>query len=362
MPLTAVTPSDDKPILRYDGKTFDQWRTAWQTELSTEKRLEAVKALAAFGANGYGKEAAQAIAEVAGQYNWTLLGNDDAVDALKKACLSAFTGRDWRGSKLTHELPTEDAVPVLLSLAASENVQSRLFATWALGYTQLRAPDDARIPEALLKLSSDSDPTIRAYAVGYLDGSPEAQDRIRRSLGDADAKVQTAAVQKLIVRPNPRGGGMMGRDRTRYLPELFPLLFAEDESLRRAVRVALKNAERSVIREIVGQLNDVLNDESRRTDHLEAIRALIVLGKQSKPAADTLKTFLSSEDDETRVAAAAALKTILSQDDYDAALADKLGEELGLTIDPKNGAAIQEDGMYHEFERQVLEEMNSHLY
>jgi thiol-disulfide isomerase/thioredoxin len=33
-----------KTELRYNGKTFDEWRTAWQTELSTEQRLESVRA------------------------------------------------------------------------------------------------------------------------------------------------------------------------------------------------------------------------------------------------------------------------------------------------------------------------------
>ena len=84
--------------MHYDGKSFEQWQTAWKTELSTEKRLETVKALAAFGANGYGQEAAAAIVEVAGQYDWTSIGGKQTVDELKRACLNCA----WLPESLGH--------------------------------------------------------------------------------------------------------------------------------------------------------------------------------------------------------------------------------------------------------------------
>src|SRR5205823_4782110 len=52
-----------KEALRYDGKSFDEWRTTLLTELKPERRCEAIKALATFGVNGYGPEAAAAIVE-----------------------------------------------------------------------------------------------------------------------------------------------------------------------------------------------------------------------------------------------------------------------------------------------------------
>src|SRR4029079_16885762 len=79
-----------KSTLRYDGKTFSEWQTAWRTELSTDKRIEAVNALAAFGANGYGKEAAESIVEVAGQYDWKYIGSNLVTAPLQDACLNAF--------------------------------------------------------------------------------------------------------------------------------------------------------------------------------------------------------------------------------------------------------------------------------
>jgi hypothetical protein len=52
-----------KELLRYGGKNFDEWRTVLATDLKPEVRAEAIKALSAFGANGYGREATLAIVE-----------------------------------------------------------------------------------------------------------------------------------------------------------------------------------------------------------------------------------------------------------------------------------------------------------
>ncbi len=57
------------PNYLYDGKTFAQWRSLWQTELKPDGRAEAVEALAAFGHAGHGLEAAEAILDIAAQYN-----------------------------------------------------------------------------------------------------------------------------------------------------------------------------------------------------------------------------------------------------------------------------------------------------
>src|SRR5262249_40204147 len=53
-----------KESLRYGGKTFNQWRTELMTELKPEIRIDGIKALREFGANGYGTEAVLAIVEV----------------------------------------------------------------------------------------------------------------------------------------------------------------------------------------------------------------------------------------------------------------------------------------------------------
>lgn len=64
-PATAqVADKVAKEDLRYDGKDFAYWKNYWRTELKAERRIEAVRALGAFGVNGYGEEAARMIVEL----------------------------------------------------------------------------------------------------------------------------------------------------------------------------------------------------------------------------------------------------------------------------------------------------------
>jgi hypothetical protein len=98
---TAQQPAVSKEDLRYDGKTFGYWQTYWRTELKPELRVEAIRALAAFGTNGYAEEAAVIVLEVMeaydlveafykyNNYDTNLLGPDhrvvvEALQALKK--------------------------------------------------------------------------------------------------------------------------------------------------------------------------------------------------------------------------------------------------------------------------------------
>ena len=88
---------DVRPSLRYDGKTFNEWRDVWKTELSTSKRVEAVKALAAFGANGYEKEAAESILDVASTYDFDSSGTDpEFSSAVQDALISKVPVKEWR--------------------------------------------------------------------------------------------------------------------------------------------------------------------------------------------------------------------------------------------------------------------------
>src|SRR4051794_9891899 len=53
---------------RYEGKTFAAWREELETEVKPARRIEAVRAMAAFARNGWGKEAAQAVFAVMIRY------------------------------------------------------------------------------------------------------------------------------------------------------------------------------------------------------------------------------------------------------------------------------------------------------
>src|SRR5262249_7059088 len=60
----AAPPKIQKEELRYNGKTFDQWRKDLLTELKPEIRIDGIKAMREFGVNGYGEEAMQVILDI----------------------------------------------------------------------------------------------------------------------------------------------------------------------------------------------------------------------------------------------------------------------------------------------------------
>lgn len=67
---TAVGQNDQlsRDDFRYDGKPFSFWSKYLQTELKAENRIDAVRAMAAFGVRGYGKEAAEVLVKLIPEY------------------------------------------------------------------------------------------------------------------------------------------------------------------------------------------------------------------------------------------------------------------------------------------------------
>jgi beta-lactamase regulating signal transducer with metallopeptidase domain len=154
----ATQPAERGPsrsALRFEGKRFDEWRDAWRTELSAEKRLEAVKALAAFGANGYGKEAAAAILEVVKLYDWSSIpgpfgragASTSPINDLKREALNAFVGgpRD-----VSPSIVGEDWLPVLIEAARTGHPQVINFANQVLRRYSIRPQIDTKELRALI--------------------------------------------------------------------------------------------------------------------------------------------------------------------------------------------------------------------
>jgi RNA polymerase sigma factor (sigma-70 family) len=61
----------------YGGKDFNAWSETLQTDLKPEVRIEAIKALGAFGVNGYAEEAASVILGVVTKYDTVTADGDD---------------------------------------------------------------------------------------------------------------------------------------------------------------------------------------------------------------------------------------------------------------------------------------------
>jgi hypothetical protein len=343
-----------KPALRYNGKTFDEWQEIWKTELSTDKRVEAVKALAAFGANGYGKEASRAILDIAGQYDWTRLGGIAATEQLQWACLESFAD-DGQGKEVPQNIPPKVAIPVLSQAVKSGDRQQKLF----LDYVLPRMSGDEAV-SLLLILTKDEDSLVRQYALSGLPNlaihphNEKVAARVREALDSKDPDDVSDALTTLLS----------SDDHFAALPPNFtPTLFSADERVRKIARRVARDESRNdeTANRIVNEVLAVLKDDSQKQKHTEAIRALAAVGKAAKPATPMLRSALQSDDQSTVAAAAMALRRILDHADYNRVLVGTLGDRFGITVGP-NGDSLfppadrEKVNAWIDFEHKVAEE------
>lgn len=112
-------PAPAREALRYDGKTFEEWRIALVTELKPELRIEGIKALSAFGVNGYAAEATTAILDVVRVYDY------DRVDDHDKKVLDA-------GRTGLVKIGQEHAIPALIEEVEKGKRSGKRFAVMVL--------------------------------------------------------------------------------------------------------------------------------------------------------------------------------------------------------------------------------------
>jgi len=176
MGMMGAAPEASKPhatklplgSLRYDGKSFDQWQNEWKTELKPERRAEAINAFAAFGANGYGEEAAEAILEVMRGLDMDLADASFSKADFQKGSytgtrlvkMSAIAG--FLGVQPDYRIPPDDAVRVLSRELETGNRNGRLFAVFALSNMEHEA--EAAVPALRTAFEGDEDPTVRCCA------------------------------------------------------------------------------------------------------------------------------------------------------------------------------------------------------
>ena len=135
-------PDQNKMPLLVQGKTFAQWREVFQTELDTKFRTEAFRAMALFGANGYGKEATEAILEAVKGVSFESLrevnfnhlpphftNGGNPIEEMKFTAINAFISKDMR-------ITPTDFVPILVEKLSNEGTNEQLFAFLVLNNTQ----------------------------------------------------------------------------------------------------------------------------------------------------------------------------------------------------------------------------------
>jgi HEAT repeat protein len=171
--------------LRYNGKSFDEWRRNLLTELKPEIRVDGIKAMAEFGANGYGEEAAEVILEIMRGIVFTY--GELSENNVLGICRIAI-----------HRIGPS-AVPVLLKGLIDPKVNARRFAAASIPNIQ-PAPKEAQT--SVIKATKDADATVRALALhagAALDvESAPFIDALAAALGDKAPSVRSVAFDLVI--------------------------------------------------------------------------------------------------------------------------------------------------------------------
>ncbi len=294
----AGTAAAPKSALRYDGKSFDEWRDAWQTELSTEKRIEAVKALAAFSANGYGKEAAETILEIAMRYDWHMADRSQNANKLQVAVLNAFLG-----GATVQSVPAADWFPMVMDRIKRGDKRAQQFIRWILLNFHVLGSEAEFATESLLELTRSDLRSDALIALAVLDRQhkdPRIVARLQEMLGSDDTKQVIDALGSLNYANEP-------------LPfDATALLFHPDEGVRANARSAIRNLRPRDGKDMGNFLLEALEDANRADDHVAAIRAIGSLGRSATPAYALLDKLMMDRGKpiNVRIAAMKALERI----------------------------------------------------
>lgn len=295
------------PALLYDNKTFDEWRSLWKNELKTEKRTEAIKALAAFGRAGYGKEAAEAILDVAGEYDFRKGGasQDQLYESIQGALYRSISTELW--------------LPILLERYQADPERWNWFTTESFDLLQLNFPESiAR--QTLLELSSDDDEVLRRAAIRALARAPaddpqvvELVELLIRSENPHDIKMGIRLLK--ADRASYDEAGSASRSKIRSIPALTNALTHPIKNVRGTSRYKLQSLSNEESTQIVAALLERLDKVEDEQEVVAIVRALAAIGKQAAVAESRLQElFQQTESKSLGTSVFAALDIIVPLD------------------------------------------------
>lgn len=297
----------DQSSMLYHGRTFDEWRNQWRTELSHGQRAEAVLALAAFGAAGKAEEAAAEIFDVARQYDWSRRDNQ-----VQGACLAVLSGRTIRNGSIdvspAHVIPTEVWFPMVVEGIRDGDTAISKMAVRLFRY--MNSNQKLALPALLeLRASAEGELLDAIHAALFrIDGSdhdPRVEAIWRDLLGSDDPELVVSTIEML----GRRAFGVIGDPST-------ILLHANPIVQQAARRVLDADADEALTNQTIEWALAILNDPSRKSDHLPAIRSLAALGGRLRRLEDDQSVALErlmaiagddAQPEEIRVAATIAL-------------------------------------------------------
>ena len=240
----------DKKLLRYEERSFDEWRKILATDLSSATRKKALTALSAFAANGYEEEVVAAVVQ--------LIRVDDPATVI----VAAADALGRTGSL---------GANALIDLLEGKDSKSRIFAARVLARLNDRAKPATA---ALLRAMEDEDPDLRYQATSavrqlllYDEMGALAESVVPiliRQLSDQDEAVVDAALSTLS-RTGPKSAAAV--------PFLIKLLKSKP---RQSVFSALRS-----IGPAAKDALPALTEQSKSTNtrlKYEALRAIKAIG------------------------------------------------------------------------------------
>jgi hypothetical protein len=240
--------------------------------------------------------------------------------------MEAFGG----GAKNTiaKSIPFSDALPVLAATAKSGSTQQKLFLTRVL--VTISDPQSMALR---LALSKDDNASVRKFALESLPRLTSAgldqnvAARVREALGSKDPD-EVLAVLPLLMSDSDR--------KAPFPPEFTSTLFSPHEQVRKLARKVVSTAGPDDSKRFMNETLVVLADESRKDQHVEAIRSLAALGPSAKPAVEKLWPVVKSDDQSLSIAAMSALRRILDKAEYSKLFVESFGDRLGISL-PRRG-------------------------
>ena len=320
--------------LRYDGRSFDEWRTQWRNELKVEERVEAINAMIAFGRAGYGREAAEAIFDVAAQYDFYSADTTSPEWQLIQAVKIAFAPHSFGGPfgetiSTGGAISTEIWLNVLAERLESDRDTYLPIAVDLLPRTRL---DESVVPLVEKWTESQDEHLRRAAFVAFFKAAasnkPYVDEAFRRALAHKDRQLVLGALQTMVEYQPQFSDGILAPPKSlpiveRLYPEVLETLFHGDETVRQYARWLIAHTDDELAKRFAGDLVKRLEQsKGGEPDVLDtriaAIRAIGALGPRAKSAMESLKdpkSLFAGVDLPTRAAMAAAMYQILGRSD-----------------------------------------------
>jgi RNA polymerase sigma factor (sigma-70 family) len=301
---TDETKKPAREALRFDGKDFEEWRRLLLTELKPERRVEGIKAMSAFGTNGYAREAAAAVLEVLRAY-------DPPRNEGGSALQIEMAGQEALVIEAAYVSLTKigkDATPALVEELKIGNKRSRYHILDQLRrlVVDLRMDVDPKpVIPAVLKAVQDDDPSIRnlaLWALAILDKDGTHVSVIVEAAKDKRSSVRLTAI------------GILGEYGSKNPKTALPPLLAaakqkEDGEMRESALEGLRHFKLDPA-VVLPLLESALKDDNSRISK-PAVMVVLELGPDAKGLVVNLIELLKrSEDPEERIITMRALGSI----------------------------------------------------